>query len=106
MILTFRKKRIVIVTVPYTETEQYYGRCRGYYFKKCLNERLVTKERKEQQVQDYIDTVRRCCDGYAEGPDKRCLPICVHSCVFGNCTLPDTCTCYEGYRTKDDKPNV
>lgn len=94
-----------MVSVPYTVMEKVYTRCRGYYFKKCLVEKPVTRTRDEQQIQDYQETVRGCCDGYIESPDKRCVPFCAKSCVYGNCTLPNTCTCYEGYTSKADKPN-
>lgn len=102
-----RKKKIVSVKVPYTETERFYGRCPGYYFKKCINERRTPKERVEQRIQEVTSIVRACCDGYAESTtsSNRCLPICEPGCVYGNCTLPNTCTCYSGYKTNEHKPN-
>lgn len=104
--INHRKQKLVAVPVPYTEKETYYGRCRGYYFKKCLNERYVAKTRIEHQVKNYTETVRSCCDGYAELVVKKCLPICDHGCVFGNCTAPNECTCYEGYEKSNSSANT
>ena len=101
-----RKQRLVTVPVQYLEKETYYGRCRGYYFKKCLNERTVPKTRNEQRIEDYMEKVRRCCDGWAERSGIGCLPICERSCIFGNCTEPNTCTCYEGYERMAGRSNV
>lgn len=101
-----RKQRLVTKSVPYLEKESFYGRCRGYYFKKCLQERTVTKMRNEQKIEEFTEKVRRCCDGWAERPGIGCLPICERSCIFANCTEPNTCSCYEGYEPKPDRPNV
>lgn len=80
------------------DTETFYGRCPGYYFKKCLRERQVLKTRTENQVQEVSETVKRCCDGYVKNEQKNtCQPICDHHCEFGSCTAPNKCTCYEGY---------
>lgn len=100
-------QKLVQIPVKYNDIETFYGRCRGYYFKKCINERHVTKTRIENQLREYNETVHKCCDGFAQNPDKnKCLPICEHNCVFGNCTSPNICSCYEGYESTADKPNL
>ncbi|XP_041367683.1 SCO-spondin-like [Gigantopelta aegis] len=40
-------------------------------------------------------TQLECCPGW-ENPDCK-IPVCVHNCVKGNCSAPNTCTCDPGY---------
>ncbi|XP_058452893.1 fibrillin-1-like [Malaya genurostris] len=42
-----------------------------------------------------------CCEGYHRYGNV-CMPSCKQKCVFGECTEPDTCSCYSGYRKIDD----
>ncbi|XP_058816144.1 fibrillin-2-like [Topomyia yanbarensis] len=42
-----------------------------------------------------------CCEGYHHY-EGDCLPSCKHKCVFGECTAPETCSCYSGYQKVDD----
>lgn len=42
----------------------------------------MTRTRDEQQIQNYQETVRGCCVGYIESPDKRCVPFCAKSCAM------------------------
>lgn len=37
--------------------------------------------------------VPTCCPGYAEAPNKQCLPICLNSCNNGHCIKPGVCKC-------------
>lgn len=58
-------------------------------------------------MKEYKEMVERCCHGYTQNPETgKCAPICLHSCVFGTCTAPNKCTCYNGYEPKQDKQNV
>lgn len=34
-----------------------------------------------------------CCPGYAETPDRKCVPVCLKPCQNGKCIKPDTCQC-------------
>ncbi|XP_065083746.1 epidermal growth factor-like protein, partial [Ochlerotatus camptorhynchus] len=38
-----------------------------------------------------------CCEGYHRYGSE-CLPTCKHKCIFGECTAPEACSCYGGYR--------
>lgn len=65
------------------------------------------KTRIEQQSSNITEEVQECCDGYVKMLNNdKCLPICENSCVYGNCTAPNVCTCYEGYEARPEKPNV
>lgn len=76
--------------------ETYWGKCPGYYFKKCVLERTQVKTRINYELETQTIVNRRCCEGYAEIKGS-CVPHCALGCVFGNCTGPNECTCYEGY---------
>lgn len=95
---------MVQVSVPYYVTEIHYARCHGHLFRRCLQERRVQKYRTENQKNETKEIVQKCCDGYTANPyTKKCAPVCVHSCIYGTCTSPNNCTCYNGYEKKPDK---
>lgn len=57
------------------------------------------KTRKEVRMDQKIKHIyketqtRGCCPGYAESPDRHCLPICFNSCNNGKCIGPNECKC-------------
>lgn len=43
----------------------------------------------------YEEAVRSvCCPGYTETPDRKCVPICLKSCLHGKCIAPGVCKCF------------
>lgn len=92
----YSKQIVENVEVAYQELETYMGRCRGAYFRRCVNHRTVEKTRLEPKMREEVETIRKCCDGYV-AHDQRCLPFCSNNCNNGLCTAPSTCTCNDGY---------
>lgn len=64
-----------ICTIPYTERKT----------------RIVLKN-VTQNVPIY-----KCRDGYKEGENNICAPICTNDCEHGSCVAPEQCKCFEGY---------
>lgn len=91
-----RKQVIEYQTVSYDDVETYMGRCRGAYFRRCLNYRDVKKTRSEPKMVEKIETIQKCCDGFTKHGDE-CLPFCSSNCNNGVCSAPNTCTCNSGY---------
>lgn len=82
--------------VSYDDVETYMGRCRGAYFRRCINYRSVQKTRLEPRMKEQVNEIRKCCDGFV-AEDQSCLPFCRNNCNNGICSAPNTCTCKEGY---------
>lgn len=97
-----------MVEVPYIDKVTFIARCRGSYFKRCINERLITKTRFEDRIQPTKSREQKCCTGYTTAIDSvdKCVPVCEPACEFGTCTAPNTCECHEGYTKHETETNM
>lgn len=59
--------------------------CKKSEFKTKIDSRIETVLKKVER--------RVCCPGYAESPERLCLPICFKSCNNGKCVGPNECEC-------------
>lgn len=86
----------------------FISRCRGSYFKRCVNERSIPKTRYEDRMEPIKTYEKKCCTGYTPAIDSpnKCVPICDPACEFGTCTAPNKCTCQEGYVKHQTEENM
>lgn len=84
---------------PQLVTESYYGQCKKlWYYRPCVQNRETWRHGIQYTTvtQSRLKTV--CCSGYIQSGNQ-CLPVCSPSCINGDCTNPNECTCNEGYKS-------
>lgn len=102
----FRKYEKKNVEVRYYDIVTFIGRCRGSYFRRCVNEKSIPKMRYEERIEPKKTHEQKCCTGYTLANSSFCVPVCEPACEFGTCTAPNTCTCQEGYTKHQTEPNM
>lgn len=70
---------------------EYEQSCHGLL--SCKKSEVKTKI--DRRIETTVKKVERrvCCPGYAESPERLCLPICFKSCNSGKCVAPNECEC-------------
>lgn len=101
-------KNVSTITVKVSYEEQYVDmNCTADYdIEDCLKYRIAYKDKPVNVSKQYYTTKDICCRGYVVDESNnvtgslKCKPVCKRFCENGYCSMPNVCTCREGYEKK------